>query len=67
MQFINADLTVYLARYPVGEWVGLEVADQLTGAGAGLGQCGLYDRTGRIGHCELAGVAAEFGAPGPRR
>jgi len=67
LQFINADLTVYLARYPVGEWVGLEVTDHLSGAGAGVGQCALYDEAGRIGHCELAGVAAEFGAEGPRR
>jgi hypothetical protein len=67
LQFINADLTVYLARYPIGEWVGLEVTDHLTGAGTGLGQCGLYDEAGRIGHCELAGVAAEFGTPGSRR
>jgi len=67
LQFINADLTVYLARYPDGEWVGLEVTDHLSGAGAGLGQCALYDETGRIGHCELAGVVAEFGPPGARR
>ncbi len=67
LQYINADLTVYLVRYPVGEWVGLEVTDHLDGAGAGLGQCGLYDTAGRFGHCELAGVAAEFGAPGSAR
>jgi len=67
LQFINADLTVYLVRYPVGEWVGLEVTDHLSGAGTGLGQCGLYDEAGRIGHCELVGVAAEFGTQGPPR
>jgi hypothetical protein len=47
--FINADLTVHLVRYPVGEWVCLQAATSVDAAGIGLADTALHDREGRIG------------------
>jgi hypothetical protein len=46
--FINPDLTVYLHRPLVGEWVCLDAQTRI-GAGSGLAWSGLYDRSGSIG------------------
>ena len=47
--YINPDLTVYLHREPVGEWVALEARTFAEAAGVGLAESALYDETGRIG------------------
>lgn len=47
--FINPDLTVYLQREPVGEWVGLDAVTYPEGTGVGLAESALYDQRGRIG------------------
>jgi len=47
--FINPDLTVYLHRSPVGEWIALESATTLQRNGVGLAQSRLYDRNGNVG------------------
>jgi Thioesterase-like superfamily len=46
--FINADLTVYLVRPPVGEWVALEVATTAA-AGVGLAAGTIHDEQGPVG------------------
>jgi acyl-CoA thioesterase len=56
LHYINADLTVYLARLPRGDWVGLDVTDHLEDRAVALGQCALYDRDGRFGHAEVGAV-----------
>jgi hypothetical protein len=48
--FINADLTVYLERYPRSEWMMLQSRTDLDGAGVGLAQSELFDAEGSIGH-----------------
>jgi hypothetical protein len=47
--FINPDLTIYLERLPVGEWVGLDASTRVGNAGAGLTDSLLFDAHGRIG------------------
>jgi Thioesterase-like superfamily len=47
--FINADLTVYLTRLPVDEWVCLEAVTALEPSGVGLTTSRLFDRRGPIG------------------
>ena len=47
--FINPDLTVYLHRYPVGEWVCLEAETTASPRGVGLAVSTLHDRRGPIG------------------
>ncbi len=48
-RFINPDLTLYLYRYPVGEWIALEATTMPDTAGVGLAESRLYDSQGSIG------------------
>jgi hypothetical protein len=57
LAYINADLTLYLARLPAGEWVGLEVTGHGSDAGVAFGTASMYDLDGRIGHVAVSGVA----------
>ena len=59
LHFINADLTVYLGRLPVGEWIGLEVAGRTSADGIAASTCNLYDASGPVGHCAVGAVANE--------
>ena len=47
--FINPDLTIYLTRYPVGEWVCLDAVTQPGPDGTGVAESHLHDQTGPIG------------------
>jgi hypothetical protein len=61
LQYINADLTLFLARPPQSEWIGLEVATHAGADGIALGTCTLYDTVGAIGAstvCALTNTAA---------
>jgi hypothetical protein len=57
LEFINADVTLYLAREPRGEWIGMESAGHLGADGVGVGTSWLYDREGRIGHSVASALA----------
>jgi hypothetical protein len=46
LHYINADYTMLIGRYPVGEWVGLEVSQQIDADGISIGAATLVDRTG---------------------
>lgn len=48
-RFINPDLTIYLHRHPVGEWIALEAATSPDPLGVGLAESRLYDERGAIG------------------
>jgi hypothetical protein len=63
LSYINADLTLYLGRLPIGEWIGLEVAARTSSAGVAAVVARLYDTQGAIGHCSVASVASQFTAP----
>jgi hypothetical protein len=47
--FVNPDLTVYLHRYPAGEWVCLDAVTTPQSHGIGLADTRLYDEQGPIG------------------
>lgn len=47
--FINPDLTLYVERLPVGEWICLEARMRVVTGGVGLSEAVLYDRQGRVG------------------
>lgn len=55
--YINSDVTLYLARVPVGEWIGFEVVDHQASEGVAFGACALYDEAGRIGQASVAALA----------
>jgi hypothetical protein len=57
LQFINADLTLFLARPPVSDWIGLEVSSHLGYDGIALGSCTLYDTSGAIGWSSVCATA----------
>ena len=57
LEFINADVTLYLARDPLGEWIGMESGGHVGAEGVGVGTSWMYDREGRIGHCVAAALA----------
>lgn len=47
--FINPDLTMYLSRYPEGEWVAIDAVTHPSDRGIGYAEVALYDEAGRIG------------------
>ena len=61
--FINPDLTIYLARPPRGEWVGLDSATVVETDGVGLATSVLHDADGAIGHAAQALVVGPRGRP----
>jgi hypothetical protein len=48
---LNADLTVSMAREPVGEWILLEAESWIGPDGAGLSMARLADERGHFGRC----------------
>ncbi len=57
LAYINVDITLYLHRYPAGEWIGFESTDHGAADGICMGQCRLYDEQGPIGAASVAGLA----------
>jgi hypothetical protein len=47
--YINPDLTLYLHRLPIGEWVMVDARTWLEPHGAGVAEGALYDSEGRVG------------------
>jgi hypothetical protein len=56
LHFINADITLYLHRLPVSEWIGFEVAGHRSSDGIAVGSCTLYDVEGAIGQSLVCSV-----------
>ena len=63
--FINADLTIYLARPPRGEWVGLDSRTVVETDGVGLAESVLHDADGAIGYAAQALLVSPRGNPSP--
>lgn len=59
--FINPDLTVYVERPPVDEWVALQSQTRIEAGSVGVAESVLWDRRGRLGHAIQSLVV------GPRR
>jgi hypothetical protein len=56
--FINPDLTLYIERQPVGEWICLDSQTRIAPDGIGLAESILYDECGRIGRATQALLVA---------
>jgi hypothetical protein len=52
--FINVDLTIYVERGPVGEWMGLSSETRISRDGIGLTESVLFDSRGRVGRATQA-------------
>ena len=55
--YINSDVTLYLHRLPVREWIGFEVVNHHATDGVAIGECFLYDQQGPIGTSTVAALA----------
>jgi hypothetical protein len=55
--YINSDVTLYLHRLPVKEWIGFEVVNHQATDGIAIGECFLYDELGAIGTSTVAALA----------
>jgi len=52
--FINPDLTLYIEREPVGQWIGLESQTLIAAGGIGTTESVLFDKHGRVGRATQA-------------
>ena len=59
--FINPDLTIYLHRYPRGEWVCIDAVTRIEQNGVGLAESRLLDRDGTIGRAAQSLIVEERG------
>jgi len=57
LQYINSDVSVYLHRETVGDWLGFDVVSHGATAGVAVGDCALYDERGRIGTASCCALA----------
>lgn len=57
LQYINSDVTVYLHRPMVGEWIGFEKLDHQATDGVAVGECRIYDIEGPIGFGACAALS----------
>jgi hypothetical protein len=57
LQYVNADISIYLHRLPIGEWIGWEGWDHGSAEGVAQGECRIYDERGSIGRSVVCAVA----------
>jgi hypothetical protein len=57
LAYINSDVTLYLHRLPVDEWIGFEVTNHHATDGIAIGEVAVHDRTGAIGTSSLCALA----------
>ena len=56
--FINPDLTLYVERQPVGEWICLQAETRISSDGIGIAESLLFDQSGRVGRATQALLVA---------
>ena len=57
LSYINSDVTIYLHREPVSDWVGFDVVGHGATGGVAVAECRLYDEQGVIGSANCAALA----------
>ena len=55
--YINADITLYIERVPVGDWIGLDARSHIMDGGMRMVNTELYDLEGRVGRVDQATLA----------
>jgi hypothetical protein len=56
--YINPDLTLYVEREPIGEWICLHSETRIHAGGIGIAESVLYDLKGRVGRATQALLVA---------
>lgn len=59
--YINSDVTLYLHRTPVTDWVGFQVTNHQASDGVAIGECFVYDERGAIGTASVCALAQPSG------
>lgn len=54
--FINPDITVYIERLPIGEWLGMRSVVRQEPVGVGVTSSVVFDRSGRVGQVNQAQI-----------
>jgi hypothetical protein len=57
LRYVNADITLHLARDLEGEWVGFDVDTRVADSGVAVGACALHDVDGPIGMATVSALA----------
>ena len=57
LNYINADISLYLQRDPVGTWIGAETFYHGADDGISIATIALYDKLGKIGTSTVCGLA----------
>jgi len=57
--YINSDVTLYLHREPVTDWVGYDVVNHGATDGVAIAECLLYDEEGAIGSSSCTALAQQ--------
>jgi hypothetical protein len=57
LAYINSDVTLYLHRLPITDWVGYEVVNHRATEGVAIGECLVHDEVGPIGTASVAALA----------
>jgi hypothetical protein len=55
--YINGDLTVALARLPLGDWIGVQADSHLVADGVGVGTATLFDHAGPFGSGTVTAIS----------
>jgi Thioesterase-like superfamily len=66
LSYINSDVTLYLHRLPVQEWIGFDVVNHQATDGIAIAECCLYDRQGPIGTSSAVALAQRKPMAPPR-
>ncbi|WP_019201832.1 acyl-CoA thioesterase domain-containing protein [Tsukamurella sp. 1534] len=67
VQTINGDVSMALARAPIGDEIGLEADQHLLVDGVSAASASMFDRHGRFGVCSVTGVATGSAVHGPEK
>jgi hypothetical protein len=67
LTYINADVSLDLARLPEGEWIGLATGERVVAGGVSVATCLVHDRSGPLGSCSVAAVRTPSMPPPPAR
>ncbi len=65
VQTINGDVSMALARAPLGDEIGLEADQFVITDGISVSSASMFDRAGRFGVCSVTGVATGSAVHGP--
>ncbi|GAB3130515.1 hypothetical protein GCM10027289_15180 [Tsukamurella serpentis] len=65
VQTINGDVSLAVARAPIGDEIGLEADQFVVIDGVSISSASMFDRSGRFGVCTVTGVATGEAVHGP--